>query len=89
MDARRFVRQIEGKWDIVFLDPPYRHQMLPEILRLLVQYDRLADYALVYIEAERELGDVPLPHGWHRVKQKLAGQVTCSLVHAGKDESPQ
>ncbi len=88
MDARRFVRQIEGKWDIIFLDPPYRHNMLPEILDLLVQYDRLADGALVYIEAERELADIPLPQGWQRARQKLAGQVAYSLVQTGHRESP-
>ncbi len=80
MDARRFVRQIEGKWDIVFLDPPYRHGMLQQILRLLHENKRLAKNALVYIESERELDDLKLPPEWHYLKQKKAGQIKYYLA---------
>jgi 16S rRNA (guanine966-N2)-methyltransferase len=80
MDARRFVRQIEGQWDIIFLDPPYRHGMLRQILRLLDEHERLAQDALVYIESERELDDLKLPPGWHFLKQKKAGQIKYYLA---------
>ena len=80
MDARRFVRQIGGKWDIVFLDPPYRHGMLKQILRLLHDHDCLAKQALVYIESERELDDLQLPPGWIFLKQKKAGQIKYYLA---------
>ena len=80
MDARRFVRQIGGEWDIVFLDPPYRHGMLPQILRLLAEHNCLAENALIYIESERELDDLKLPPGWHYLKQKKAGQIKYYLA---------
>jgi 16S rRNA (guanine966-N2)-methyltransferase len=80
MDARRFVRQIEGEWDIVFLDPPYRHGMLQQILRLLDEHNCLAKDALIYIESERELDDLKLPPGWHYLKQKKAGQIKYYLA---------
>ena len=80
MDARRFVRQIGGEWDIVFLDPPYRHGMLQQILRLLDEYNCMAENALIYIESERELDDLKLPPGWHYLKQKKAGQIKYYLA---------
>jgi 16S rRNA (guanine966-N2)-methyltransferase len=80
MDARRFVRQVGGKWDIVFLDPPYRHGMLQQILRFLHEHDCLAKQALIYIESERELDDLKLPPDWHYLKQKKAGQIKYYLV---------
>ena len=80
MDARRFVRQVEGKWDIVFLDPPYRHGMLQQILRLLHDHDCLAEKALIYIEAERELGEIKLPAGWNYIKNKKSGQIEYFLA---------
>lgn len=80
LDARRFVRQVEGKWDIVFLDPPYRHGMLQQILRLLHDHGRLAENALIYIEAERELGEIILPTGWNYIKSKKEGRIEYFLA---------
>ncbi len=80
MDARRFVRQVEGKWDIVFLDPPYRHGMLQQILRLLDEHGCMAQKGLIYIEAERDLDEVKLPSGWQFIKNKLAGQIAYFLA---------
>ncbi len=80
MDARRFVRQVGGKWDIVFLDPPYRHGMLQQILRFLHENDCLMKNALIYMEAERELDDLKLPPDWHYLKQKKAGQIKYYLA---------
>jgi len=80
MDARRFLRQVDRTWDIVFLDPPYRHGMLQQIIGLLQAHQRLAEKALIYMEAERELGAIKLPPGWHYLKQKKAGQIEYFLV---------
>jgi 16S rRNA (guanine966-N2)-methyltransferase len=80
MDARRFVRQVGGKWDIVFLDPPYRHGMLQQILKFLHEHDCLAKKALIYIESERELDEIKLPPDWHYLKQKKTGQIKYYLV---------
>jgi len=80
MDARRFIRQIAGKWDIVFLDPPYRHGMLQQILRFLHEHSCLAKQALIYIESERELDDLKLPPGWQFIKNKQAGQIAYYLA---------
>ena len=85
MDARRFLRQIDREWDIVFLDPPYRHGMLQQILRLLHDNKRLAKDALIYIESERELDDLKLPTGWHYLKQKKAGQIKYYLATNNTD----
>ena len=85
MDARRFLRQIDREWDIVFLDPPYRHGMLQQILRLLHDNKRLAKDALIYIESERELDDLKLPEGWHYLKQKKAGQIKYYLATNNTD----
>ncbi len=80
MDARRFVRQVNGEWDIVFLDPPYRHGMLQQILKLLDEQGCMARNGLLYIEAERELAEVKLPSGWQYIKNKQAGQIAYFLA---------
>ena len=85
MDARRFVRQVGGEWDVIFLDPPYRHGMLPEILSLLAKQECLASGGLVYIEAERELGEPRLPAGWRYIRSKHAGQIAYLLATRNED----
>jgi len=85
MDARRFVRQIGGKWDIIFLDPPYHLGMLREIAALLQQHDCIAPGGRLYLEAESEQAFPPLPDGWEILKTKRTGQVCYGL--AGPAES--
>jgi 16S rRNA (guanine966-N2)-methyltransferase len=80
MDARRFVRQVGGQWDIIFLDPPYRHGMLREIMQLLEKGQCVAPGGMVYIEAENELDEPELPTGWRYVRNKRAGQVMYLLA---------
>ena len=85
MDARRFVRQIGGQWDVIFLDPPFRHGMLDEIIALLDAHQCLHAETLLYIEAERELKCVTLPDGWAMLKTKQAGQITYGLYGSTKE----
>ena len=54
--------------------------MLQQILQLLNEHDCLAKKALIYIEAERELGEIKLPPDWHYLKQKKTGQIKYYLV---------
>jgi 16S rRNA (guanine966-N2)-methyltransferase len=86
MDARRFVRQFVGEWDIIFLDPPFRHGMLQEILALLVAHDCLASGGHVYIESEREMASPDLPEGWCELKRKRAGQLVYRLLGEDKPD---
>lgn len=85
MDARRFVRQVGGEWDVIFLDPPFYHGMLDEIVRLLGTHQCLLDTTLLYLESERQLPDVTLPDGWAMLKQKQSGQVSFGLAGRMKE----
>jgi 16S rRNA (guanine966-N2)-methyltransferase len=80
MDARRFVRQIGGEWDVVFLDPPFRYGMLNEMIQLLFKHECLAGNARLYLESEKNLPTVTLPEGWAMLRQKQSGQVAYCLI---------
>lgn len=68
-------------FDVVFLDPPFRSELLPECLRLLPERGWLAENAVIYIEAEAELDLAGLvPEGWALVRSKMAGQVGYHLA---------
>jgi 16S rRNA (guanine966-N2)-methyltransferase len=38
------------KYDLVFLDPPYRYDVIPELILLLQQHDVLTDHATIVAE---------------------------------------
>lgn len=80
-DALEFLRGDRGRYDIVFLDPPFRARYWPRLLPLLPSH--MASGALVYCEsAER-----PEPAaGWEIWRQGCAGQVRYQLLKRTEHE---
>ena len=67
------------RFDIVFLDPPFRAGLLPAAITQLEEGGWLAPEAWIYLEAEQGL--VPeLPENWELYRSKRAGQVGYHLV---------
>ena len=73
------LRPLKQSYDLVFMDPPYRQDLLRPMCRWLQRNQVLAAGAQVYIEAERELALDFLPEQWQVVKQGAAGQVSYYL----------
>lgn len=66
-------------FELVFLDPPFRKELLSAVIPLLEQQGWLANRALIYLERENE-GTAPLiPANWQLLKDKQAGQVCYQL----------
>lgn len=65
--------------DLIFLDPPFRQNLLAPCCALLAEQDWLREGALIYLEAENELQPLPVPAQWQLLKQKTAGQLTSYL----------
>lgn len=76
-DAIEWLRDNAGKgrYDIIFLDPPFSADMLPECCRLLDAGDFAAPGAIIYLESGRPLETLALPAGWRLLRSKNAGQV--------------
>lgn len=71
--------QASQSFDIVFIDPPFRKNLLEQSCQLLERHGWLNDDAIIYIEMESELSNPELPTNWQCLKEKNAGQVTYSL----------
>jgi 16S rRNA (guanine966-N2)-methyltransferase len=74
-DALEFLRADDGIYDVVFLDPPFRADYLPQVLPALIP--RLAAGAMVHVEAPRA---APLPPQWDIWRSGRAGAVTHQLL---------
>ncbi|MGF1680868.1 16S rRNA (guanine(966)-N(2))-methyltransferase RsmD [Photobacterium minamisatsumaniensis] len=79
MDSLAFLKQPGTPCDIVFIDPPFRKNLLPEVFALLEKNNWLTPHAVIYIEAEKELGELSTPENWYMNKEKTAGQVCYRL----------
>ena len=64
-------------FDLVFLDPPFRKQLVEQAAQLLNNHG-LADQALIYVEMEAE-SEQEIPINWQLLKEKVAGQVVYQL----------
>lgn len=77
-DALSFIEKNINKFDIVFMDPPFRKNLVEQTAKQLDQHS-LADNALIYVEMESEQNNQQLPMNWTLLKEKIAGQVAYRL----------
>ncbi len=74
-DAVKFATSTQMRFDVLFLDPPYKQGWIDRVVPLL---DRiLVDDAVIYVEAERTLAACGK---WSTVKQGRTGQVHYHLM---------
>jgi 16S rRNA G966 N2-methylase RsmD len=80
-DAFEYLRTTTERFDVVFLDPPFRQNALGRLLERLPE--RLAPRARVYVEAAE-----PLEPGapWRELKRARAGQVSFQLLEPKVNE---
>jgi 16S rRNA (guanine966-N2)-methyltransferase len=81
-DALAFLAHDSGRFDVVFLDPPFRQNLLPDVLSRLGS--RLVPGARVYVEAA---APVPQDGPWRELRRKRAGQVSYQLLEYTDDRS--
>ncbi len=80
-DALEFLRQHRGRYDVVFLDPPFADDCWLELLAALPPC--LKPGALVYCERAEALDDMP---GWNVFRSGRAGQVSHQLLKRAEHE---
>ena len=78
-DALTYLDKAATPFDVVFIDPPFRKDLLEATLTKLENNGWLAKNAMVYIEAEKELSSLPVPAHWRLHRDKTAGQVMFKL----------
>ncbi|ARU54448.1 MAG: 16S rRNA (guanine(966)-N(2))-methyltransferase RsmD [Pseudomonadales bacterium] len=69
----------DRRYNVVFMDPPFRKGMVIPAINLLEEKGWLAADAWVYIETEAELNALCTPDTWTLHREKTAGQVRYRL----------
>ncbi len=86
MGARRYLgSRATGSaeaFDLVFLDPPFGQNALPDYVALLAEGRWVKPGGLIYLECEKAAGKPVLPESWELLKSKSAGEVGYHLARA-------
>lgn len=89
-DAIAYLSNCDQLFDLAFIDPPYRSDIIDQCCALLENEQCLSDHAKIVIEcdAQKDLSENAgdLPENWRCLKRKTAGQVGYHLFQreAGK-----
>lgn len=82
--ADDFLLKNDGiRYDIVFLDPPYRDRRLTQDCERLERYGLLSDEAWIYLEDATAHDRPEIPDNWSYYREKTAGQVCYRLAKRG------
>jgi len=82
-DARKVHLSVDDPFNLVFLDPPYGHDLIVPVLEHFTNLDILADQAICVLEAEKG-ADICLPHGFEMIKDKVYGDTLVSYARYNK-----
>ncbi len=77
VDACTFLQSNIQEFDIVFLDPPFTKNYLPQCLQYLFENKGFIKNGFVYLESSQALQ--VNPNQWQQLKLKQAGQVVYGL----------
>ncbi|MDQ2865481.1 MAG: 16S rRNA (guanine(966)-N(2))-methyltransferase RsmD [Candidatus Eremiobacteraeota bacterium] len=81
--AERALYRLEGRFDIVYMDPPYADAVPTQVFRLLLERNLLAPDALVIYEhaAKRILPAIP---GYRSTREEVYGDVALAFFSAAE-----
>jgi 16S rRNA (guanine966-N2)-methyltransferase len=71
---------LNRQFDVIFLDPPFRKELLEVCCQNLDKLDIFKPNCQIYLESEVPLEQLQLPEGWELIKQKKAGQTHYGLA---------
>lgn len=80
-NAEKFLNQQTEPFDIIFLDPPYKLNIISELCQLIIGKNLLKSGGFIYFEMDKnDFSNLKLPETLSIIKQSHAGQVMFSLV---------
>jgi 16S rRNA (guanine966-N2)-methyltransferase len=87
-DVARFLAGPVERFDLVFLDPPFRQNLVGPACTMLESHGWLAPAAKIYLETERGWKPDGLPPSWRLLRDGTAGEVAYHLYQRNPESSP-
>ena len=75
-----------GRFDIIFLDPPYESGLLKQAMEKIAQFDILSPHGIMVAESPQNqtLPELPAPYGLYR--EYRYGKIKVSIYHRAVEE---
>ncbi|MFN3786325.1 MAG: RsmD family RNA methyltransferase, partial [Thiothrix sp.] len=83
-DALHYLQNIHEPFDFIFLDPPFRQQLITPVLTLLLTKSLLKPTGMLYLEQEAEAADNFTNLGLFIRRTTHAGQTRSFLLKINK-----
>ena len=87
MDWKAFLENSDQKYDIIFIDPPFRKPLIKSVCKTLINADSLNEGAQVYIESPKSNFPLPIPSTWHIIRESTRGMVKSTLIQTTPQQS--
>lgn len=88
-DFRKILQNLNTSMDLIFLDPPYGRNLLPECFELIGEFGCLAEGGMIIAEHRRE---EVLPEelgGFEKIKERKYGTVMLSIYLSSRKEKEE
>ena len=72
MDYKKAIQTLDSKYDLIFLDPPYKTNYIEEAIKLITEYDILSDNGIIICESDN-LDKIIYPKNYISIKDKKYG----------------
>lgn len=79
-DAVDFLQRTPRAFDIVFLDPPFKSNLIADCAALVEARGWIKPGGLIYVEVPSQMTELALPATWELIRSKKAGQVGYHLA---------
>ncbi|QIK70321.1 16S rRNA (guanine(966)-N(2))-methyltransferase RsmD [Erysipelothrix sp. HDW6C] len=80
-DAKTLVNQVQGPFEIVFMDPPYAYPDIVAIAQQIVNHELLSPSGLLILETDSHVDIPETLHTWSRYDRKEYGATTLHYYH--------
>ena len=80
-DFKTFLKSAPGKFDLIFLDPPYRGEMINQALELIEQIDILSEGGIIVCETERDKRLIELDAPYSKGREYVYGRSKITVYH--------
>ena len=82
-DFKSFLKSNPGKFDLIFLDPPYKGEMINNALDLIAQIDILSEGGIIVCETERDKCLVELDAPYAKGREYIYGKSKITIYRKG------
>lgn len=82
-DFKSFLKSAPGKFDLIFLDPPYRNEMINQALELIEQIDILSEGGIIVCETERDKRLIDTSEPYFKGREYLYGKSKITIYRKG------